>query len=617
MPEVFKLQSPSTGKVVQIEADSPEMAFDILDEIEAGQMAGATAALGLPNAAPAVDIGKRFISGVGRALNPMNLIQAGADVAGSQLDALSQGDLTGLIPFAPMGRRMAQASADRLGEATRLAVDEGDYLGAAGQAGAAIPVVGEMAAGMGERAAEIGDYAGLAGELTGAALGPRVAGGIARRVIAPVTRVGGKVLTEVPRVGKNAFSTWLDGDAGPLKSIAREIRKEVKGAVQGPKPKRVVDDSVKEARQIARVEDKATRAELDRIRTMDRMDRKASAGDQIPEPPTVTVPGETGPRIVSPAKSSSVPQTARDVDSALKSLDKASQARLKHVVKKAMSERPAPSSIAPGRDPFKLGDRVYTVDKAAPTIKRSKIAEHYDISPDPALAPEGATGVHPTLGLPMRADGKVLVRNVEEFSDVPGRPPRGNPVWRDPDARFGNNQTINEVAEMLEARSKTTSSVSDVQKRLEDAMKKEGADIKPGSYAADEAASAARQKQHIADSYAKKEVKDAANVKQSESLIPDLEQSTELLKKYPKRGGETNSQWMQRVTKKVEENRLSPAEIEAKTGELIETVRKLSLNQGLSQAQIKAVLIQNHGIPSDHAGRAVSMILKKPKKGSN
>jgi len=48
-----------------------------------------------------------------------------------------------------------------------------------------------------------------------------------------------------------------------------------------------------------------------------------------------------------------------------------------------------------------------------------------------------------------------------------------------------------------------------------------------------------------------KDVQVAANMKQAESVIPDLEQTTELLKVYPRNPGETMSKWMQRVTDEI------------------------------------------------------------------
>lgn len=86
------------------------------------------------NPGPGLDILKRGLAGVGRSLNPMNLVRAAGDVASSNLEALGRGDMMGLIPGAPMAAQMASRSADRIGEAARLAIDEGDLLGAAGQA---------------------------------------------------------------------------------------------------------------------------------------------------------------------------------------------------------------------------------------------------------------------------------------------------------------------------------------------------------------------------------------------------------------------------------------------------------------------------------------------------
>lgn len=175
------------------------------------------------NPGPGLDILKRGLAGVGRSLNPMNLVRAAGDVASSNLEALGRGDMMGLIPGAPMAAQMASRSADRIGEAARLAIDEGDLLGAAGQAGAAVPLVGEMAADMGERAASTGDYAGLAGELAGLAVGPKVGGAVlegAPRVIRPIAKGLKPMVKTAARMAE--------------KSAPEAVGAAVGGAVGGP-----------------------------------------------------------------------------------------------------------------------------------------------------------------------------------------------------------------------------------------------------------------------------------------------------------------------------------------------------------------------------------------------
>lgn len=97
---------------------------------------------------------------------------------------------------------------------------------------------------------------------------------------------------------------------------------------------------------------------------------------------------------------------------------------------------------------------------------QTAIAKYYNLHTERSL-PEGAVGVHPTLGLPMNAEGKVLVRNVEDFaseSRIPGSQPEGNTVWRDPNRSFFGNPSVQEMADILQARAdaaKPSSSLAD------------------------------------------------------------------------------------------------------------------------------------------------------------
>lgn len=477
---------------------------------------------------------------------------------------------------------------------------------------------GRAGAGIAARGAAKGAKAGAGLAVkAGKAVGPEVVAGLATEAITGGGGALAAVATHVlrPKVAewlKKRFGMGADDAARTVAGMSDEALQKAAAEIPAVKPIPPGGGVIKPipapkptAEQIKAAVEAGPRGNAaKRV-----MAEQRAASRPTPVQPADPVPVVPGPAPVAP-RPSPVSDAAIDVDSALPSLPKATQARLQHVVKQAMKEstarlpQPDPSAVVAGRDPFKLGNRVYSSESTTP---RTRISEHYAINPDIALA-EGATGVHPTLGLPMRADGKVLVRNVEEFSENPGRAPRGAPVWRDPDARFGNNQTVNEVAAMLEARSSTSTSIADLQKQLEAATKREPA---PGSYAADEAASAARQKQHIADSYAAKESKDAANVKQSESLIPDMQQSAELLKKYPKRGGESNVQWMKRVTESVKQ---APSTAQDVADDLARRIIELSTKQGMSNMQIRDILRERHGIPNKHGSQMVNMVLASLKE---
>src|SRR5690242_12909668 len=149
----------------------------------------------MPNAngLGAMEGAKNFAYGMGRALNPMNMVRAVGSAAGDQLEALANLDPRGLIPLAPTAAKMTDQSLSRLGEGVRLALDEGDPLAAAGQLGAAVPLMGEAAADLGERTAETGDWAGAAGEVAGTMLAPKlygsVVGAAGKRInLAPITK---------------------------------------------------------------------------------------------------------------------------------------------------------------------------------------------------------------------------------------------------------------------------------------------------------------------------------------------------------------------------------------------------------------------------------------------
>lgn len=280
-------------------------------------------------------------------------------------------------------------------------------------------------------------------EMAPEAIGAVAGGALGGPTGAAAGALSGKALKDAYRAVKDNAPAPKVPATAPIprpKASAEQIKAAVEAGPRGNAAKRAMREA-KEAKAA-----KAAEAQAKKDAGKAKFEAaKEAAKPKADKPPTVTVPGETGPRVVSKAEEASE--------------------------RRPGLPQPDPSKVVAGKDPFKLGNRVYSAPEGA---KRTRISEHYAINPDIALA-EGATGVHPTLGLPMRADGKVLVRNVEEFSDSPGRAPRGAPVWRDPDARFGNNQTVNEVAQMLEARSSTPTSIADLQKQLESAMKRESA----------------------------------------------------------------------------------------------------------------------------------------------
>jgi len=293
-------------------------------------------------------------------------------------------------------------------------------------------------------------------EMAPEAIGAVAGGAIGGPTGAAAGALSGKALKDAYRAVKESGKAAEASSSAPVprpKASAEQIRVAVEAGPRGNAAKKAMREA-KEAKaaKVAEAEAKKSAAQVKFEQAKAAKKAKAEP-PKAEKPPTVTVPGETGPRVVSKAKEATEPRSALP--------------------------KPDPSQVVAGKDPFKLGNRVYSASEGA---KRTRISEHYAINPDIALA-EGATGVHPTLGLPMRADGKVLVRNVEEFSDNPGRAPRGAPVWRDPDARFGNNQTVNEVAAMLEERGKDPTTLSDVQKRLQDALKREPEAAKPSAQA--------------------------------------------------------------------------------------------------------------------------------------
>jgi len=109
--------------------------------------------------------------------------------------------------------------------------------------------------------------------------------------------------------------------------------------------------------------------------------------------------------------------------------------------------------------------------KAAPdvvkaSVEQTPIAKYYQVHPEYA-APEGVVGIHPTLGLPMNAEGKVLVRNTAEWAEsIPGAPPDGGLVWRDPNRSFFGNPSVQEMADILKARAEAKAPVLSLEEQM-------------------------------------------------------------------------------------------------------------------------------------------------------
>lgn len=191
MPPIFKLRTAS-GQIVPIRASSPEEAFDILDQIEAGK---SEAALNAANSKYTVNPDERspmsrFIGGVGEALNPLTMAQGiyqtvahPIDTASALLDA--QVDVGAKADEAERAGRGSEAAGYRLASG--------------------IPVLGPMIAGLGERAGS-GDIAGAAGNLTGALAIPKVYGTVGKGMKAAAPSVANAAKTVAQGAGKAAMA---------------------------------------------------------------------------------------------------------------------------------------------------------------------------------------------------------------------------------------------------------------------------------------------------------------------------------------------------------------------------------------------------------------------------
>lgn len=160
---------------------------------------------------------KRFLSGAGEMLNPVTIATGLYQMARHPLDTYES---------------MVQQSADQFGQA-REAYDRGGLSEAAGHTAAGlIPMVGPIAAEIGEQAAT-GDYAGAAGKTVGLLAGPK----IAKEVIkAPVripavrtaleTGAASRVADVMTPKGSNQMTRRMGETA---RKIAPEILKDTRG----------------------------------------------------------------------------------------------------------------------------------------------------------------------------------------------------------------------------------------------------------------------------------------------------------------------------------------------------------------------------------------------------
>lgn len=110
--------------------------------------------------------------------------------------------------------------------------------------------------------------------------------------------------------------------------------------------------------------------------------------------------------------------------------------------------------------------------------------------------------------------------------------------------------------------------------------------------AEDQAARLARQKQHIADSYAAKEAKAAENLAAGETMEADLVASIERMKASPKKPGESLAQWKARIESESGATIEVPAEA-MEAAEMIRARVERMQDSGLSKAQAADEVLGN------------------------
>ena len=425
----------------------------------------------------------------GMAEMPGALIESQAEPAYRALNAARSGDYAGAlkqgiraaVPGLPMAEAMGQDSGNRLVEAGTLA-SEGRGLEAVAKAGTAIPMVGPMAEVWGEDVASghpmraVGEavaFSLLPSGVKGApgaikAAGPAIKGSLKTaakgtgRYVAHSTLGSGAMLTfDLLRSAPKVMQVVLDHvkavdgvTAGKAEGILIKMPPEkIASVVEEAMPEIIKADPSRGA-EIAK-----NMAKIYEVRLSRGMDYAVPDWYKAERPSGPYIkpqePGSVEARIKPIPPSKLTPDIPPDPIVTMRETAAAKAASSAPVL-----EPPRASDVVPGRDPFKLGNRVYA-PPPGPSAPRSVLAEYYNISPDVKMA-NGAVGIHPELGLPMNAEGKVLVRNVHEFNQNPGMRPDGDVVWRDPERVFGKNPSIVQMKEILEARSKGTTSMGEL-----------------------------------------------------------------------------------------------------------------------------------------------------------
>lgn len=207
MPPIFKLRT-ADGRIVPIRASSPDEAFEILDQIESESKPGAdlraVESKFTVNPDPESPM-SRFVGGVASSLNPVTMAKGIYQTIAHPIDT------AGALLDAQIATGAKADEAERAGRGSEAA----GYRVASG-----IPLLGPMIAGLGEQAGS-GDIAGAAGSLTGALAAPGVYG--------KALQSGKAVAPAVMRSAGNAAQTVARG-AGKAAMVAGP---EVVGAAAG------------------------------------------------------------------------------------------------------------------------------------------------------------------------------------------------------------------------------------------------------------------------------------------------------------------------------------------------------------------------------------------------
>lgn len=489
MPEVFKLRA-TDGSVVPIRANSPEDAFSILDEIEGGKLSAVQSKFGVtpPSAETATRFGKRIVSNVGDLAK--GAVSMGLDAAKSALT------LEGQASYLPrLAKGMYDGAVQYGADAIARQLPNGAEEATPGQmvkAGiAAVPVVGGYAMNRATDVAEGKAPEAIADVVTDAATmmvpgsGPGRAGlartmsGATRAAEATATGLGKAAVKVGPEitgmVAGGAISGGLGGIAGGM--LAHEAKAAVVKWLQNrfKVPAKIAEDlaskmkpeqaaliaereAILEAKQMAAVEDKVFRREVADAKKQAGFDRKADKIRPIPPnklPPVL--PDPVVPELAPPPVKVSKPKPAPRVKA-----EPAKAPELAPVTAQVPPQAPVPPQAAP---------------LPSEPSAQTRIAKYYNLHPERS-ATEGTVGIHPTLGLPMNAEGKVMVRNAGEFDTarLPGQAPEGDVVWRDPNRSYFGNPSVQEMADILEARANAKAPALSLEEQIRAARKPEMVD---------------------------------------------------------------------------------------------------------------------------------------------